>query len=164
MYKLIIQILVIAGAINWGLISLQNIDIVKTLVGSGPIEKYIKLAIGAAGIYYAYMIYNNESIESFMTADSLKELIKKKKTEHFGWGQAQVQAQISRAQEQARQAQEQIRRAQEQAQAQIRRFRRTERFTDEEELPNSVPAQTVYGRLKCPQTHPKLIGNECYLD
>jgi uncharacterized membrane protein YuzA (DUF378 family) len=118
MYKLIIQILVIAGAINWGLVSLQNTDIVKTLVGSGPIEKYIKLAIGAAGIYYAYMIYNNESIENFMTADTLKALINKRK----------------------------------------------EKFTDEEELPNSVPAQTVYGRLKCPQTHPKLIGNECYLD
>lgn len=79
MYKLIIQILVIAGAINWGLITLQNIDIVKTLVGSGELERYIKLAIGAAGLYYAYLIYNNESIENFMTAESLKKLIKQKR-------------------------------------------------------------------------------------
>lgn len=78
MYKLIIQILVIAGAINWGLLTLQNIDIVKTLVGSGELERYIKLAIGAAGLYYAYLIYNNESIENFMTAESLKKLIKQK--------------------------------------------------------------------------------------
>jgi len=72
MYKLIIQILVIAGAINWGLITLQNIDIVKILVGSGQLERYIKLAIGAAGLYSAYLIYNNESIEEFMTADNIQ--------------------------------------------------------------------------------------------
>lgn len=125
MYKLIIQILVIAGAINWGLIAFQNTDIVKSLVGAGDIEKYIKLAIGAAGLYYAYMIYNNESIENFMTADTLKELIKKKKKEHFGWGQgfAQIQKQIQeQAQKQAKLAQEQIKRAQEQAQQQAKQF------------------------------------------
>lgn len=111
MYKLIIQILVIAGAINWGLIAVQNTDIVKSLVGSGDLEKYIKLVIGAAGLYYAYMIYNNESIENFMTADTLRELIKKKKKEHFGLGQTFAQIQ--------KQAQQQ---AQQQAQKQIKQF------------------------------------------
>lgn len=85
MYKLIIQILVIAGAINWGLLTLQNIDIVKTLVGSGDLERYIKIAIGAAGLYYAYLIYNNESIENFSNEDMLKSLIQnvKQKEEKF---------------------------------------------------------------------------------
>jgi uncharacterized membrane protein YuzA (DUF378 family)/vacuolar-type H+-ATPase subunit H len=134
MYKLIIQILVIAGAINWGLIAFQNTDLVKSLVGTSQIEKYIKLAIGAAGLYYAYMIYNNESIENFMTADSSNNLIKN--TEHFAFPE-QVLRQIKEQErrileqtrraaeekkEQDRRAQEQIKRIQEQAQEQARKM------------------------------------------
>ena len=116
MYKLIIEILVIAGAINWGLLTLQNIDIVKVLFGSGQLERYIKLAIGAAGLYYAYLIYNEESIEDFMTAESLKKLIKNKK----------------------------------------------EKLTNEEDIPNSIPATLKDGVYSCPENYPSLVGKECY--
>ena len=51
------QILVIAGALNWGLVAFNGTDLVQQLTGGGDIEKYVKFAVAAAGIYLAYTIY-----------------------------------------------------------------------------------------------------------
>jgi uncharacterized membrane protein YuzA (DUF378 family) len=51
------QILVIAGALNWGLVAYNGTDLVQQLTGGGDIEKYVKFAVAAAGIYLAYTIY-----------------------------------------------------------------------------------------------------------
>ena len=53
---LLVQILLIAGAINWGLVAYNNTDIVTMVTGSGDIEKYIKYIIAVAGIYHAYTL------------------------------------------------------------------------------------------------------------
>ena len=56
MLNLLVQILLIAGAINWGLVAYNNTDIVKMAIGGGDIKKYIKYIIAVAGIYHAYTL------------------------------------------------------------------------------------------------------------
>lgn len=48
--KLLVQILLIAGALNWGSIALVGTDIVRSAVGFGKMDRLIKLAVGAAGV------------------------------------------------------------------------------------------------------------------
>ena len=54
---MLVQILVIAGALNWGLVAFNGTDLVQQLTGGGDIEKYVKFAVSGAGIYLAYTIY-----------------------------------------------------------------------------------------------------------
>lgn len=58
-FQRVIHILVIAGAINWGLIAYSGIDFVKllaNLVSYSKLDTYIKLAIGLAGIIMLYKL------------------------------------------------------------------------------------------------------------
>jgi len=56
--NLIVAIVVIIGAINWGAVAGLNIDLVKLVTPGYPsIEMYIKIAVGLAGVYYAYLMY-----------------------------------------------------------------------------------------------------------
>lgn len=68
MYKDVAQILVILGALNWGLVALQNMDLVQLIFGAGDIDRVIKVVIGAAAAYYAYTVYS-ERMEGFMAWD-----------------------------------------------------------------------------------------------
>lgn len=55
----VINILLIAGAINWGLVAYNGTDIVRMFANtvSYPIlDTYIKLAVGLAGIYTLFML------------------------------------------------------------------------------------------------------------
>ena len=54
---MLVQVLVIAGALNWGLVAYNGTDLVQQLTGGGDIEKYVKFAVAAAGLYLAYTIY-----------------------------------------------------------------------------------------------------------
>jgi len=54
---MLVQVLVIAGALNWGLVAFNGTDLVQQLTGGGDIEKYVKYAVAAAGVYLAYTIY-----------------------------------------------------------------------------------------------------------
>lgn len=56
MLTLLVQILLIAGAINWGLVAYNNSDLVTMVTGGGDIEKYVKYIIAVAGIYHAYTL------------------------------------------------------------------------------------------------------------
>jgi len=55
-FELIIQLLLIAGAINWGLVAIFNFDLVTYLTSWEPknvmwtFERIIKIAVGVAGI------------------------------------------------------------------------------------------------------------------
>ena len=55
---LLVQILLIAGALNWGLVAYNGMDGVKIATGGGDAEKYVKFAVAAAGLYHAYTLYN----------------------------------------------------------------------------------------------------------
>lgn len=57
MVLLLVQILLIAGALNWGLVAYNGMDAVQMATGGGDIEKYVKFAVAAAGAYHAYTLY-----------------------------------------------------------------------------------------------------------
>lgn len=55
----LIQILLIAGAINWGFIAYNGVDLVRGLaqtVNYLPLDRYIKLTVGLAGAYMLYKL------------------------------------------------------------------------------------------------------------
>ncbi|NBO99314.1 MAG: DUF378 domain-containing protein [Proteobacteria bacterium] len=54
---ILVQVLLIAGAINWGLVAYNGTDAVKLVTGGGQIEKIVKLAVAVAGLYSAYRLY-----------------------------------------------------------------------------------------------------------
>lgn len=53
--KLIATILVIAGALNWLAIGVQNTNLVAQFAGQN--SNYVYIAVGAAGIYLAYLMF-----------------------------------------------------------------------------------------------------------
>ena len=56
MISLIAQILLIAGALNWGSLATYNMDLVNRFAGPA-IGTYVKMAVAAAGIYAAYTLF-----------------------------------------------------------------------------------------------------------
>jgi uncharacterized membrane protein YuzA (DUF378 family) len=52
------QILIIVGALNWGLIAVSDIDFVeKVSMGNVKAEKAVKGLVGVAGLYGCYLLY-----------------------------------------------------------------------------------------------------------
>jgi len=51
-----VQILLIAGALNWGTVATYNMDFVNQLVGS-TFGSYVKMAVAVAGLYAAYQLF-----------------------------------------------------------------------------------------------------------
>lgn len=49
-------ILVIVGAVNWGLVGLAGLDLVALLLGSIPVlAKLVYILVGLAGVYTIYL-------------------------------------------------------------------------------------------------------------
>lgn len=58
MVRQIAGILILIGAINWGLVGAFDINIVSALLGSGSmLEKLVYILIGASGLLMAYDMY-----------------------------------------------------------------------------------------------------------
>lgn len=57
---LLVQILLIAGAVNWGLVAYNGTDAVNIATGGGDAAKYVKFAVAAAGVYQAWLLYNSQ--------------------------------------------------------------------------------------------------------
>lgn len=55
-----VLILLIAGALNWGLVAAGQDDIVKKFVPS-PLDTYVKFVIAAAGLYQLYLLVSEFS-------------------------------------------------------------------------------------------------------
>ncbi len=54
---LISMILVIIGGINWGLVGLINLDLVKLIFGSIPVlQQLVYILVGLAGLYMIYFM------------------------------------------------------------------------------------------------------------
>lgn len=69
--NLIVVIIVIVGAVNWGAVAGLNMDLVKMITPGYPdIERYIKIAVGLAGLYYAYLVYTWKTQKSVTEAPS----------------------------------------------------------------------------------------------
>jgi uncharacterized membrane protein YuzA (DUF378 family) len=71
--KLVATILVIAGALNWLGVGLQNTNYVNKLVGESA--NYVFIAVGLAGIYLTNIMYFNYQatgdIDSFTYDDDI---------------------------------------------------------------------------------------------
>jgi uncharacterized membrane protein YuzA (DUF378 family) len=48
------MLLVIAGALNWGSIAVFETDLVDTLITDPEYSRYVKMAVGVAGVFIAY--------------------------------------------------------------------------------------------------------------
>ena len=60
MIKLIAYILVIVGALNWGLVGLFNFDLVASIFGDMSImARIVYSLVGISAIIYLFMSYNN---------------------------------------------------------------------------------------------------------
>lgn len=60
---LIVQIVLIVGAVNWALVAIdKKYDLVEMITGGGDAAKIVKLAVGAAGAYSAYTLYKMKNL------------------------------------------------------------------------------------------------------
>lgn len=53
---LLVQILLIAGALNWGLVAYNGVDAVDAAVGAEN-AKYVKFAVAASALVQIYVLY-----------------------------------------------------------------------------------------------------------
>lgn len=53
----IAQVLLIAGALNWGAIAFNGMDLVQAVAGKGVIDRVIKFLVAIAGLYASYALY-----------------------------------------------------------------------------------------------------------
>lgn len=44
-------VLVVLGAINWGLVGAANINLVETIVGTGSLTQVVYILVGLSGLY-----------------------------------------------------------------------------------------------------------------
>jgi uncharacterized membrane protein YuzA (DUF378 family) len=54
--KWVAVILIIVGALNWGLVGAFHVNAVEMLFGAGMITRVIYIAVGLAGLYKIFMI------------------------------------------------------------------------------------------------------------
>ena len=60
-YDWIALILLIVGAINWGVVGLANIDLVAALLGTVPlIQTSLYVLVGLAGLYGVYFVTRDD--------------------------------------------------------------------------------------------------------
>jgi len=50
-------VLVIIGALNWGLVGLMNFNLVTTLFGNGIVTKIVYDLVGLAALYSIYFLF-----------------------------------------------------------------------------------------------------------
>ncbi len=55
---LLVQILLIAGALHIGTLAYTKRDLVQMITGGGQLEFGIKMVIAAAGLFNAYQLFN----------------------------------------------------------------------------------------------------------
>jgi uncharacterized membrane protein YuzA (DUF378 family) len=48
-------ILVIIGAINWGLVGLFGLNVVEAVLGAGMVTKIVYILVGLAGLWSIYL-------------------------------------------------------------------------------------------------------------
>ena len=60
----LVTILLIVAALNWGLLAYNGTDLVTKLTPKNPTaERYIKLAIGLAGLYAGYKFVSKKILK-----------------------------------------------------------------------------------------------------
>lgn len=55
------MLLVVIGAINWGLVGLLDMNLVESIFGGMGLAKIVYILVGAAGVYMLYSWYAKSS-------------------------------------------------------------------------------------------------------
>lgn len=50
---MVVMLLVVVGAINWGLVGLLNLNLVSSILGEA-LSKFVYIAVGVAGLWTLY--------------------------------------------------------------------------------------------------------------
>lgn len=50
---MVVMLLVVVGALNWGLVGLLNLNLVSSILGEA-LSKFVYIAVGAAGLWSLY--------------------------------------------------------------------------------------------------------------
>ena len=48
-------VLVVVGAINWGLVGVANLNLVETVFGMGSLTQVVYVLVGLGGVYMLWM-------------------------------------------------------------------------------------------------------------
>jgi len=48
-------VLVVVGAINWGLLGVTNLNLVTTVLGTSALTQVVYILVGLAGLYMVWM-------------------------------------------------------------------------------------------------------------
>lgn len=48
-------VLVVVGALNWGLVGVTNLNLVQTVLGTSALTQVVYLLVGLAGLYMVWM-------------------------------------------------------------------------------------------------------------
>lgn len=49
-------VLVVVGALNWGLLGVANVNLVETIVGTGSLTQVVYILVGLAGLYMVWAV------------------------------------------------------------------------------------------------------------
>lgn len=56
-----VWLLVVIGALNWGLVGLLNLNVVELVLGTWPIlVQVVYILVGLAGLYYLYSYWGKK--------------------------------------------------------------------------------------------------------
>ncbi len=50
---MVVMLLIVVGAINWGLVGLLNLNLVSSILGEA-LSKYVYILVGVAGVWSLY--------------------------------------------------------------------------------------------------------------
>lgn len=53
-------VLVVVGALNWGLVGAFGFNLVTTLLGEGTLANIVYILVGLAGLYELYALFVNK--------------------------------------------------------------------------------------------------------
>ncbi len=59
-WEWIAWILVVVGALNWGLIGAFNYNLVTAIFGFGMLTKWVYILVGLGGLYFLWMAYTKK--------------------------------------------------------------------------------------------------------
>jgi uncharacterized membrane protein YuzA (DUF378 family) len=54
-------VLVVVGALNWGLVGAFNYNLVEALLGFGMLTQWVYILVGVGGLYFLYQAFTMKS-------------------------------------------------------------------------------------------------------
>lgn len=55
------KVLVLVGALNWGLVGAFQFNLVETLLGTGTLTNVVYMLVGVAALYEVYVLFTKKA-------------------------------------------------------------------------------------------------------